>query len=162
GRLVSLVKGAPEWVLEHSTHYQAHHGAALPWTPEAREAAARWVRESAARAMRTLAFGYAPLPPDAPDDEDALHARRGELEKGLAFIGVAAIRDPLRDDVKAAVEECRRAGIDVKMITGDNVETARAIAAEVGLIDPGAAIDTPGAPVLTSPALEALDDAALK
>jgi len=50
----------------------------------------------------------------------------------------------------------------VKMITGDNVETARAIAADVGLIDRGAAIDVPGAPVMTSPALEAMDDETLK
>jgi Ca2+-transporting ATPase len=161
-RLVSLVKGAPEWVLEHSTHYEEADGRVRRWTPESRAAALAAVRDSAARAMRTLAFGYAPLPPDAPDDEDALHARRDELEKYLVFVGVAAIRDPLREDVKAAVAECRRAGIDVKMITGDNVETARAIAADVGLVEPGAAIDTPDAPVLTSPALEALDDAALK
>jgi Ca2+-transporting ATPase len=162
GRLVALVKGAPEWVLEHSTHYQESDGHVRRWAPESRAAALAAVRDAAAQAMRTLAFGYAPLPPDVPDDEDALHARRAELEKYLVFVGVAAIRDPLRDDVKAAVEECRRAGIDVKMITGDSVETARAIAADVGLVEPGAAIDTPDAAVLTSPALEALDDEALK
>jgi Ca2+-transporting ATPase len=162
GRLVSLVKGAPEWVLGHSTHYLAADGGVRPWTPEAREAATAVVRDSSAQTMRTLAFGYIVLPPDMPDDEDALHARQGELERGLVFVGVAAIRDPLRDDVKAAVEECRRAGIDVKMITGDNVETARAIAADVGLLDRDAAIDSPGAPVMTSPTLESLDDESLK
>jgi magnesium-transporting ATPase (P-type)/WD40 repeat protein len=161
-RLVALAKGAPEWVLDNSTHYQAHYGTALPWTPEAREAAARWLRESSARAMRTLAFGYAVLPPETPADENALHARQGTLESGLVFIGVAAIRDPLRPDVKAAIEECRRARIDVMMITGDNVETARAIAGEVGLVAPDAAIDTADAPVMTSAALEALDDDGLK
>ena len=45
------------------------------------------------------------------------------LESGLVFVGFLAIRDPLRDDVKDAIEQCRRAGIEVKMITGDNVET---------------------------------------
>ncbi len=161
-RLVSLVKGAPEWVLEHSTHYQASDGGVWPWTAEAREAALAVVRDSSARAMRTLAFAYAELPPDTPADEDTLHARQDALERGLVFVGVAALRDPLREDVKAAVEECRRAGIEVKMITGDNVETARAIAADVGLVAAGVAIDTPDAPVLTSAALEALDDDALK
>ncbi len=161
-RLVSLVKGAPEWVLDHSTHYQADDGAVRAWTPEARAAALTVVRDSSAQAMRTLAFGFAELPTDTPTDEDALHARKDLLESDLVFVGVAAIRDPLRDDVKAAVEECRRAGIEVKMITGDNVETARAIASEVGLIAPDAAIDTPDASVLTSAALAALDDDGLK
>ena len=102
--------------------------------------------------MRTLAFGYAVLPPDTPADDDGLHARRDALESGLVFAGFVAIRDPLRDDVKDAVAQCRQAGIEVKMITGDNVETARAIGYEIGLIDRrDAAIDTPDAAVLTSP-----------
>jgi Ca2+-transporting ATPase len=162
GRLVSLVKGAPEWVLEHSTHYQAADGSVRPWTPEAREAALAVLRHSSAQAMRTLAFAFAELPPDTPDDEDALHARQDTLESGLVFVGVAAIRDPLREDVKAAVEECRQAGIEVKMITGDNVETARAIAWEVGLIAADTAIDGPEARVISSAALEALGDDELK
>jgi Ca2+-transporting ATPase len=161
-RLVSLVKGAPEWVLEHSTRYQAADGAIREWTPGAKAAALAVVRDSSAQAMRTLAFGFAVLPPDTPDDEDALHARQDLLESGLVFVGAAAIRDPLREDVKGAVEECRRAGIEVMMITGDNVETARAIAGEVGLVARDAAIDAAGAPVMTSAALEALDDDQLK
>src|SRR5262249_26317384 len=132
------------------------------WTPEAREATVAVLRASSAQAMRTLAFAYAELPPDVPDDEDALHARQQTLENGLVFVGVAAIRDPLREDVKAAVEECRGAGIEVKMITGDNVETARAIAGEVGLIASDTAIDGPEARVITSAALEALGDDELK
>jgi Ca2+-transporting ATPase len=154
GRLVSLVKGAPEWLLEQSTYYQTHQGTACPWTAEARDAAVRWVRESSAQAMRTLGFGYAFLPPDMPAEEDALHARQGELENNLVFVGVSAMRDPLRPDVRAAVEECRQAGIEVKMITGDSAETARAIAAEVGLLDGEATLRT-------SATLDALDDAQL-
>ena len=53
----------------------------------------------------------------------------------LVYTGFVAIRDPLRDDVKEAVAECRQAGIEVKMVTGDNVETARAIGYEIGLVD---------------------------
>ncbi len=162
-RLVSLVKGAPEWVLEHSTHYQAADGVPRPWTPEARAAAAGWVRDSSAEAMRTLAFGHAVLPPETPPDEDGLHARRDALESDLVFVGIVAIRDPLREDVKAAVERCRAAGIEVKMITGDNVETARAIAFDIGLVDRrDAAVDTADAAVMTSPALAALGDDELK
>ncbi len=150
--LVSLVKGAPEWVLEHSTHYQTSDGTSRAWTTETRGAVQASLKDSAGQAMRTLGFGYAVLPAETPDEEDALHARRDALESDLVFVGFLAIRDPLRDDVKEAVDQCRRAGIEVKMITGDNVETARAIAYDIGLIDHrDAAIDAPEAVVLTSP-----------
>ncbi|MGH7227096.1 MAG: HAD-IC family P-type ATPase, partial [Gemmataceae bacterium] len=151
-RLVSLVKGAPEWVLEHSTHYQTADGSVREWTAEARGVVQASLKDSASQAMRTLGFGYSMQPAGTPSDEDALHARRDAVESGLVFVGFLAIRDPLRDDVKDAIEECHRAGIEVKMITGDNVETARAIAFDIGLIDRrDAAIDTPEAVVLTSP-----------
>jgi Ca2+-transporting ATPase len=162
-RLVALVKGAPEWVLEHSTHYQAADGTSRFWTPEARAKTLGWIQDSSSRAMRTLAFGYALLPPETPADEDGLHDRRDLLEHNLVFLGLVAIRDPLRDDVKEAVNRCREAGIEVKMITGDNVETARAIACDIGLVaGRDAPIDAPDAVIMTSPAFNALDDAELK
>ncbi|HKB36717.1 MAG TPA: cation-translocating P-type ATPase, partial [Gemmataceae bacterium] len=152
GQLVTLAKGAPEWVLVNSSHYQAADGTARPWTPEAREAVERWIRDSASQAMRTLAFAYAVLPETTPHNPEELHTLRESLETNLVFVGFVAIRDPLRDDVKEAVEQCRRAGIEVKMITGDNVETARAIACDIGLIDRrDAPIDTEDAVILTSP-----------
>ncbi len=162
-RLVALAKGAPEWVLQQSTHYQAADGTTRAWTPEARQRVEEQLRDSAAQAMRTLAFGYAILPPETPDGEDELHARREALEHGLVFVGFVAIRDPLREDVKDAVAQCRQAGIEVKMITGDNVETARAIAYEIGLIDRrDAPINTPDAIVLTSDKFNELSDDELK
>jgi Ca2+-transporting ATPase len=162
-RIIVLAKGAPEWVLQQSTHYQATDGTIQPWTDTARRQVEECLRDSASQAMRTLAFGYAVLPVDTPADSDALHARRDALESNLVFVGFVAIRDPLREDVKDAVAQCRQAGIEVKMITGDNVETARAIAYEIGLIDRrDAAIDTPDAAILTSARLNALSDEELK
>src|SRR5262245_46042324 len=102
--------------------------------------------------MRTLAFAHAELPPDFPQDEDAIHERRGEIENGLVYDGFVAIRDPLRDDVKEAVQKCRAAGIEVKMITGDTIETARAIGREVGLLD------SPDAIVMTHDEFAKLSD----
>src|SRR5262249_24951403 len=151
-QLVVLVKGAPEWVLAQCTQYQTADGTRRPWTPEARQAAEAALRDSAGRAMRTLAFAHAALPADTPVDAEGLHARRDALETGLVFDGFVAIRDPLRDDVREAVDRCRGAGIEVKMITGDNVETARAIACDIGLVERrDAPFDTDDAPIYTSP-----------
>jgi Ca2+-transporting ATPase len=155
-KLVALAKGAPEWVMEQSSHYQAADGTTHPWTPEARQAILAHLKDTTARSMRTLAFGYAVLPADTPTDEAFLHERREHIESGLVFAGFVAIRDPLRHDVKDAVHQCRRAGIEVKMITGDNVETARAIGNDIDLLDRADAL------VLDSEGFNRLSDKELK
>jgi Ca2+-transporting ATPase len=142
-RLAALVKGAPEWVLEQSTHYLGDDGTVHEWTSEVRATVQNQLDNTAQQAMRTLAFGYVILPADTPPHHDDLHALREIIEHGLVYAGFVAIRDPLREDVKDAVAQCRRAGIEVKMITGDNEQTARAIGAEIGLLDlPGAVVTT--------------------
>lgn len=135
GRPVVLVKGAPEMLLEHSTHYQQADGTVLPLTDEVRRVIREQLAEAAREAMRTLAFAHADLPAHLTPEEDTLHAHRDELEQQLVFDGWVAIRDPLREDVREAVQRCRSAGIEVKMITGDTLETAKAIGREVGLLD---------------------------
>jgi Ca2+-transporting ATPase len=159
----ALVKGAPEWLLDSCAQYLAADGAVRALNDEMRQAIQQRLGDAAGKAMRTLAFAYAPLPTNTPTDVDGLHALRDLLEKDLVYVGFVAIRDPLRDDVKAAVAECRAAGIEVKMVTGDNVETARAIGFEIGLIaradEP---IDTPGAAVLTTTRFNELTDDELK
>lgn len=154
--LFVLVKGAPEWVLEQCSHYLTADGQRLPLSDTIRRQIQERMHEAATLAMRTLAFAFAPLPPETPDHEDALNALRESLEAGLVYAGFAAIRDPLRHDVKDAVAECRKAGIGVTMVTGDNVEIARAIGAEIGLLD------RPGARIMTSKDFNALGDDDLK
>ncbi len=134
-KMVSLVKGAPEILLERSTHYLKADGIVEAWNDEARDAVQKSLNQSAIEAMRTLAFAYRELPPDMPTTEDELHDRKDDLETSLTFVGMVSIRDPLRDDVPAAIDRCRDAGIQIKMVTGDNVETARAIAHKIHLID---------------------------
>ncbi len=62
-------------------------------------------------------------------------ADRAGLESGMMFDGFVAIVDPLREDMPGPVERCRKAGIELKMLTGDNVVTATAIANELGILD---------------------------
>ncbi len=161
--LVALVKGAPEAILENCQQMVAPDGTITALTPELRDGVQQRLREAASQAMRTLAFAYAPLPSDAPSHEDGLHEMRANLEASLVYVGFVAIRDPLRDDVKDAVAECRKAGIDVKMITGDNVETARAIGFEIGLVSRAdEPIDTADGVVMTSHRFNELSDDELK
>lgn len=156
GRRVALVKGASEWLLENSVTHLSNSGEVVTWTDESRAAARQAIADSAAQAMRTLAFGFAVLPSGLPTDENELHAHREVLEKELVFAGFVAIRDPLRPDVKEAIAECRAAGIDVMMVTGDNAETARAIAREIDLLD------RPDALVMTSQEFAGYSDDELK
>jgi magnesium-transporting ATPase (P-type) len=61
-------------------------------------------------------------------------ADREVLEQNLTMIGIYAIQDPLRDEVIPSVRICHRAGINIRMVTGDNIDTARAIALEAGIL----------------------------
>lgn len=88
------------------------------------------VDEAAGRAFRVLAFAHKDLSGDAADHD--------AIEHDMTFDGLAFIADPLRDDVVEAVARCADAGISLKMLTGDNVHTARSIAGELGLLKGGA------------------------
>lgn len=156
GQLIVLVKGAPEVILAHSTHRLMADGSLAEMFDDDRKMIGEQLRGAAGRAMRTLAFGHRVLPVDHVRTEDELHEYRESIESDLVFAGFVAIRDPLRPEVPAALAECRAAGIDVKMVTGDNIDTARAIGAEVGLLD------SPDAIAMTSEEFSALDDEELK
>jgi Ca2+-transporting ATPase len=156
GKLVVFMKGAPEIILERCTHQLDANGEMAPLSASDRSALATQLKEAAGRAMRTLAFAHRELAADMPRDEDSLHNRRDEYEHGLVYAGFVAIRDPLRPEVPEAIARCREAGIEVKMITGDNIETARAIGSEIGLLD------IPDALAITSDEFNKLSDDEIK
>ena len=79
-----------------------------------------------------------------------------DIDHGLTFLGVAGIVDPPRPEAITAIADCHSAGVRVKMITGDHAGTARAIAAEMGIID------DPAAPVLTSADLQKMSQTRLR
>ncbi|HEX6570010.1 MAG TPA: HAD-IC family P-type ATPase, partial [Acidimicrobiales bacterium] len=93
-------------------------------------AAAPAVEAFTDRGLRVLAIAGRPL---GVGDGRAVPTTAAEAESGLRLLGVVALEDPPRDDVDAAIDACRRAGIRVAMITGDHPATAAAIATEVGL-----------------------------
>ncbi len=90
------------------------------------------VARAAAAADRLTREGYRVLAVAAAD-----RSAPDELERGLSLLGLVAIRDPARESAAATVSACREAGISPVLITGDHPATARAVAVEVGIIEPG-------------------------
>jgi Ca2+-transporting ATPase len=128
GNLTAFAKGAPEIILPLCSHIY-EHGEVKPLTDEERQCILDVNSEFADRALRILGMAYRPLEHEIPDWEPE------EVEKNLIFVGLAGMIDPPRDEVENAIKVCKRAGIRPIMITGDHELTARAVAAEVGLID---------------------------
>jgi len=129
GGTVIYVKGSVESVLSRCQDACGADG-----TPQAleREHIHRQLHEMAARGLRVLAFARKlPAIPGRSVD----HA---DIRDGLTFLGLQAMMDPPRPEAITAVRACRKAGIQVKMITGDHVVTAAAIARQIGLIDAAA------------------------
>ena len=125
---IQYTKGAPDEVLKCCTSY-LDSGAVLPLTDEKRREILSVNHAMADRALRVLAAAerrWDALPEDCSP---------ANLEHELCFIGLTVMIDPVRPEVKAAIDECRRAGIRPIMITGDHKDTAVAIARELGIID---------------------------
>ena len=99
--------------------------------------------------MRTLGFASLPL----KDGEEAI-AEGKVVAKGLTFQGIVAISDPVRADVPAAVEECMKAGILIKIVTGDTPGTAKEIGRQIGLWTP----QDGDREIITGPEFAALSD----
>ncbi|MBD3171391.1 HAD-IC family P-type ATPase [Candidatus Bathyarchaeota archaeon] len=122
-------KGAPEVILEKSNQIYSN-GAIKELTEKHREEIKDKVEELAERALRVLAFAY-------KETEKQDEYQQEETESDLIFIGLMGMMDPPREEVPAAIELCRKAGIRPVMITGDHEDTAVAIAREVGIITEG-------------------------
>ena len=124
GKKVIYVKGAPEVVLARCRDVVLADGRRVELSQYASCVEER-LRKYQQMAMRTLGFAYRIT-------DDPLQ----EATDGWTFLGVVAISDPVRPDVPAAVERCRRAGIEVKIVTGDTSGTAVEIARQIGLWTP--------------------------
>lgn len=119
------IKGAPEVVLGQCTRILTTDGIEV-LDDERRVDIEDHLRGYQRRGMRTLAFSYKPV-----SEGNTLTIE--ELAEEMVWLGYVAIADPIRPEVPAAVQACREAGIRVKMITGDNSETAKEIARQIGL-----------------------------
>ena len=127
GRIVQYTKGATEMLLERCTGYW-QDGKVLPITEEYKETVRRHAKEFADRALRVLGAAFRVW--DAPPTDFEAET----LECDLVFLGFLGMIDPCRPEVYDAIRECRAAGIRPIMITGDHIDTATAIARDLGIL----------------------------
>jgi P-type Ca2+ transporter type 2C len=128
GKKIAYVKGATEILLDLCDNIQMDGKVRKITDNDKKEVIAAY-EAKASEALRGLGFAYRAA--------DGVKVEIDELEKSLTFVGMQFMIDPPRDEVKPAMIECRGAGIGVKMITGDNLITATAIAVELGIINKG-------------------------
>ncbi len=127
GKFVQYTKGGPDVVLAKCTHYY-ENGEALPMTDAKRAEIMAANKAMADKALRVLAAAKRDWSEKPADNTPEF------LEHDLVFLGLTGMIDPVRPEVKAAIDECRSAGIRAVMITGDHKDTAVAIAKELGII----------------------------
>ena len=132
--IIQYTKGAPDEVLRKCTKY-IRDGRVVALDDDARDKILKANKNMADKALRVLCASYKQY------REAPISYEPEKLENDLTFIGLTGMIDPIRPEVKAAIEECREAGIRPIMITGDHKDTAVAIAMELGIItDPSQAI----------------------
>lgn len=119
GKEILYVKGNPEKIISLCTGI----------SEEEKEKNFHLMEEFQNKAGRLLAFAHKELEGQYNDEE------QDEVEQGLIYDGFVVISDPLSPDVYESIRNCRSAGIEVKMLTGDNIRTARAIANELHMLD---------------------------
>ena len=129
-RILQYTKGAPDVVIDRCTCY-LEDGKPVPMTEDYKQRILAANKEMAGRALRVLAAAmrvWDEMPGDTEPDT---------LECDLCFVGLCGMIDPVRPEVKDAIVECREAGIRPIMITGDHIDTAVAIARELGILGEG-------------------------
>ena len=126
GKFIQFTKGAPDVILDRCVSY-LKDGQPVPMTDEYRQEILKANKSMADKALRVLACAQRIW-----DSEPAYEA--DVLEHDLCFVGLSGMIDPVRPEVKDAITECKGAGIQAIMITGDHIDTAIAIAKELGIL----------------------------
>ncbi|CAI6010645.1 unnamed protein product [Closterium sp. NIES-65] len=135
-------KGAAEVVLQHCGHYVNSLGSIVPLTEPKRMELERALGDMGKEALRTLGFAFRDF--DKRTGVEGMPKREdgsvGVPEDDLVYVGFVGIKDPCRVEVPDSVQHCQNAGIVVRMVTGDSVETATAIATECGILTAGGTV----------------------
>ena len=133
-------KGASEVVLARCDKYRSEDNTNVPFSEEAKNEALEVALAYARRGMRCLAMAYRDLPEGfdleakSPVIKNSDGSDAFEVETCMTNIALVGIEDPLRPEVPGAIEKCYQAGIDVRLVTGDNPNTAVSIAYQAGIL----------------------------
>eukprot|EP01083_Nonionella_stella_P075869 206453_1 len=138
-RQVLHVKGAPESILDRCTTCVANDGTIAPLSAGIRFRIEEIMHEYSSQGLRVLGLAYSdnPDPNLRYNDQDNF----AQIESNMTFVGLTGMLDPPREEVRLSIEKCRRAGIRVIVITGDNKATAEAICRDIGIFGKGEVLD---------------------
>lgn len=144
GKNILLVKGAPDMLLEKCTKAMLASGEVVEMSQEVKKIIIEKIKDASKKAYRCLGFAYKENLEEslATAGESQLNAIASQeksylsIENECTFVGYVGIKDPPRSEVPKAIEQCKTAGIKVIMITGDNKDTAVAIAKDLKLFNP--------------------------
>ncbi|XP_070265717.1 plasma membrane calcium-transporting ATPase 1 isoform X6 [Myotis yumanensis] len=128
-------KGASEIILKKCFKILSANGEAKVFRPRDRDDIIKTVIEPmASEGLRTICLAFRDFPAGEPEPD---WDNENDIVTGLTCIAVVGIEDPVRPEVPDAIKKCQKAGITVRMVTGDNINTARAIASKCGILHPG-------------------------
>ncbi|CAB3406611.1 unnamed protein product [Caenorhabditis bovis] len=140
-------KGASEIILSRCTHIFGKNGIVENFGPaQVNDLTQRVIEPMASDGLRTIGLAFKDMVPAGTKANDFEEEYSGDIDwdneekvrEGMTVIAIMGIQDPVRPEVPAAIEKCQNAGITVRMVTGDNINTARSIATACGILKPGA------------------------
>lgn len=136
-------KGASEIILKKCTYIRGKDGELTKFTTQMYDELIRTVIEPmASNGLRTLSLAYKEFVPSNAGPNQVLAAKEPNwddeesITRDLTAVAIVGIEDPVRPEVPEAIRKCQRAGITVRMVTGDNINTARSIATKCGILKP--------------------------
>lgn len=144
GRFRAYVKGASEILLSRCNKVIGDPASdelvTEEMTDDDRAVFLRTITSYAGQTLRTIGSSYRDFdswpPPELAGQQELTAAEFDKVHRDMTLVAVFGIKDPLRPSVKEAIQDCNRAGVAVRMVTGDNILTARAIAKECGIYTP--------------------------
>ncbi|XP_043718884.1 putative calcium-transporting ATPase 13, plasma membrane-type [Telopea speciosissima] len=128
-------KGAAEMILAMCSSYYDRNGSLTFMGENERKKFEQVIESMAAKSLRCIGFAHKEIAEEELEYREDGKIHEKHSEEGLTLLGLVGLKDPCRPGVRNAVVACKDAGVHIKMITGDNIFTARAIAIECGILD---------------------------